>query len=92
MHQDAVLTVPEGLENIGFSNRCQVQGLYKPKRAFTLQAHPEFDQLVMENLLNSRHQMGIFNDVVFQEASARCNNAHDGLRVAGAIWKFLLES
>lgn len=56
-----------------------------------MQAHPEFTADVMQDLLESRHKSGLFSDDLFSDASARSGKEHDGLRVARAIWTFLLK-
>lgn len=91
MHQDAVLSIPDGCENLGCSERCGIQGLYRKGSIFTMQAHPEFTADVMQDLLESRHKSGLFSDDLFSDASARSGKEHDGLRVARAIWTFLLK-
>lgn len=40
-HQDAVYSVPEGVENVGSSDKCEIQGLFS-KWILTFQGHPEF--------------------------------------------------
>lgn len=91
MHQDAVLSLPDGFQNLGSSPRCKIQGLYRDKRVLTVQSHPEFDEFIMNSLITTRHDMGIFNDEDFEEASSRAANQHDGPFVASVIWKFLLD-
>lgn len=91
MHQDAVLSMPDACENLGSSERCGIQGLYRKASVFTTQAHPEFTEDVMQDLLDSRHESGVFDDDLYRDASARSGKEHDGLRVARAIWTFLLE-
>ncbi|KAL1864989.1 hypothetical protein VTK73DRAFT_5539 [Phialemonium thermophilum] len=91
MHRDAVLSLPAGLQNLGYSANCGIQGLYQEKRVLTVQAHPEFDEFVMSHLLRARHELGVFDDEMFEEAFSRADLAHDGLFVAAVIWRFLLE-
>lgn len=91
MHQDAVLSIPDRCENLGYSERCGIQGLYRKGSVFTVQAHPEFTEDVMQDLLDSRHESGVFNDDMFRDASSRSGKEHGGLRVSRAIWTFLLE-
>ncbi|OAA64734.1 Glutamine amidotransferase type 1 [Niveomyces insectorum RCEF 264] len=92
MHRDAVLSLPDGLENLASSPACGIQGLYLDKRILTLQAHPEFDEFIMMSLLEARHDLGIFDDVVFNEAVPRAAARHDGSYVSSVIWKFLLDA
>jgi GMP synthase-like glutamine amidotransferase len=91
MHRDAVLSLPPGCQNLGTSPRCGIQGLYVPQRVFTVQAHPEFDESIMSALLSARHDLGVFDDNVFEEGYARAPNKHDGLLVASVVWQFLLD-
>ena len=90
MHRDVVLTLPSGVENLGSSPRCDIQGLYLANRVFTVQAHPEFNDYIMDRLLERRHAQGVFDDAFYGEAAQRSKLQHDGVLVATAIWKFLL--
>lgn len=92
MHRDEVASVPEGLVCLGSSARCPVQGMYKPKAVLSLQAHPEFDGFIMEQILRTRRDQGIFGEEVFDEAVGRAGDAHDGAVVAGKIWDFFLDA
>ena len=90
MHQDIVAELPKGATNLGSSPVCEQQGFYIPHRVLTLQAHPEFNDFIMTNVLNKRHDQGIFNDEVFGSGMDRSAIPHDGLLVSKVIWKFLL--
>ncbi|KAG8409546.1 hypothetical protein J3459_017373 [Metarhizium acridum] len=92
MHRDEVASVPEGLVCLGSSPRCPVQGLYKPKSVLSLQAHPEFDGFIMEQILRTRHDQKIFGDETFDEVMRRSDNPHDGTMVAVKIWDFFLDA
>lgn len=92
MHRDEVATVPEGLICLGSSPRCPVQGLYKPKSVLSLQAHPEFDDFIMTEILHVRHNQKIFNDDMFSEALTRSGNSHDGVLISTKIWNFFLDA
>ncbi|KAM0556943.1 hypothetical protein ACHAPJ_005619 [Fusarium lateritium] len=90
MHRDAVLEVPEGLVSLGSSSRCEVQGLYKPGRVISFQAHPEFDDFIMEEIMESRYAQKIFSKEMYEEGISRARAAHDGVLVSAKIWEFLL--
>lgn len=90
MHQDIVAELPKGAINLGSSPVCEQQGFYIPHRVLTLQAHPEFSEFIMDNLLNIRHAQGIFTDEVFGSGMERKAITHDGPLVSKVIWKFLL--
>ncbi|CAI6098761.1 unnamed protein product [Clonostachys chloroleuca] len=90
MHRDAILEVPQGALNLGSSPRCEIQGLYKPGRVLSFQAHPEFDSEIMSEILKMRHSQNIFNDSMYEDGSSRANKKHDGVVVSALIWKFVL--
>ncbi|KAM0336558.1 hypothetical protein ACHAPQ_004051 [Fusarium lateritium] len=91
MHRDAVLEVPEGVVSLGSSSRCEVQGLYSPGRILSFQAHPEFDDFIMEEIMQSRYALQILSKEMYEEGITRARADHDGLLVAAKIWEFLLE-
>lgn len=91
MHRDIAFTYPEGVEVLGSSPVCKVQGMYQPKRLLTVQGHPEFNQEIMEEILDTRHATGIFNDEAYEEHMKKVALKHDGVVVAQAFLRFLLE-
>lgn len=91
MHRDIVHDVPEECINLGYSPRCDVQGLYIPKRLFTVQGHPEFNEYIMSRVVEMRHEQKIFDVETFQDGMSRAGKPHDGQIVGAAICKFLLE-
>ncbi|CEI60503.1 hypothetical protein FVEN_g10005 [Fusarium venenatum] len=90
MHRDAVLEIPEGLVSLGSSSKCEVQGLYKPGRIMSFQAHPEFDDFIMEEIMKARYEQKIFSQEMYEEGITRARAAHDGVLVSAKIWEFLL--
>ena len=62
-----------------------------PGKVITVQGHPEFTEEIVRELLETRHQQGIFSDEVFGEAEARVGGKQDGVLVAGAMLRFLVE-
>lgn len=91
MHRDIVCDYPSGVEELGSSPKCRVQGMYIEGRVITVQGHPEFNQGIVTELLESRHQMGIFDDATYEDGMARVDKAQDGVVVAKAFLRFLLE-
>ena len=91
MHQDIVYRYPPTVEHLGNSPRCEVQGMYEKGRLITVQGHPEFNEEIMRELLESRHAQGVFGDDVYQDGMDRVANHHDGVAVSRAFVKFLLE-
>ena len=91
MHRDCVFYYPEGVEDLGSSPVCRVQGMYSPKHLITVQGHPEFNQEIMTEIIETRHAAGIFDDQAFEEHMKKVALPHDGLVVSQAFLKFLLE-
>jgi len=91
MHRDVVYTYPSQVEQLGSSPLCDVQGMYIKNRLITVQGHPEFTKEIVTELLESRHKAGVFDDTMYEDGIARVGNRHDGVAVARAFLKFLLE-
>jgi len=91
MHRDIVFEYPDGVEALAYSDRCQVQGMYARGKVITVQGHPEFNQEIVTELLESRHAVGIFDDGMFKDGMDRVGKRHDGVAVSKAFIKFLLE-
>ncbi|RMD41328.1 hypothetical protein DV735_g3793, partial [Chaetothyriales sp. CBS 134920] len=91
MHRDIVFYSPEGVEVLGSSPACKVQGMYAPGRLFTVQGHPEFSQEISCEILSSRHDVGVFDDEAYEEYTERASLPHDGLQISQAFIKFLLD-
>ncbi|MCJ1362635.1 hypothetical protein MMC16_001741 [Acarospora aff. strigata] len=102
MHRDVVSTIPSAPSNptteptatvqlLGSSPRCPIQGLYIPHQLLTVQGHPEFTAEIVRELLETRHEQGIFDDKVFAEAMTRVGKEHDGVVVAKAFLRFLMD-
>ena len=91
MHKDLVYHYPHGVEALGSSGPCEVQSMYIAKRAITVQGHPEFTEDIVAELLEMRREQGIFSDEVYRDAMARVGEPHDGVLIAQAFLKFLIE-
>ncbi|KAI9732379.1 MAG: hypothetical protein M1834_001587 [Cirrosporium novae-zelandiae] len=91
MHRDIVYEYPEGVQDLGESDRCKVQAMYVPRKFISVQGHPEFNGEIMNELLESRHAQGIFDDKTFEDSMGRAKNHHDGVAVAAAFLRFLLD-
>jgi GMP synthase-like glutamine amidotransferase len=91
MHRDIVFEYPEGVEQLGSSPRCSVQGMYIKNRLISVQGHPEFNEQIVRELCEARHDQVIFSDEVYQDALPRIASKHDGVEVAEGFLRFLLE-
>lgn len=82
IHQDQVNpnSLPDDFINVGRSELCEIQGVYKRGRVFTLQGHPEFDAEVMVEF--GKPILGT------EEVQA---GPDDSMYAAHAILKFLCE-
>ncbi|KAG9956698.1 hypothetical protein KCU61_g9633, partial [Aureobasidium melanogenum] len=89
MHRDIVLDVPPGVTNLGYSERCGVQGLYKPGRLLSIQAHPEFNGDIMSTILAARYQQKILTETEYSDANERACIQHDGAQVADIMLEML---
>jgi GMP synthase-like glutamine amidotransferase len=91
MHRDVVFERPEGVEALGGSPRCLVQDMYKKGKFISVQGHPEFHEAIVSYLVTMRNKQGIFNDAEAKDALDRVGKHHDGIPVAKAFLRFLLE-
>ncbi|TID25771.1 GMP synthase [Venturia nashicola] len=91
MHKDIVYGYPSGTEELGETDICLNQGMYIKNKIITVQGHPEFTHDIVEEILKSRHEMGIFTDEMFEDAMRRLPDHDDGVVVAQAVFRFLLE-
>jgi GMP synthase-like glutamine amidotransferase len=91
MHRDVVFEYPEGVEALGGSPRCLVQGMYKKGGFISVQGHPEFTEAIVSYLVRMRNKQGIFNTEEAKDALDRVGNPHDGVAIAKAFLRFLLE-
>lgn len=91
MHRDVVYAYPAGVEELGYSPVCKVQGMYSSKRLITVQGHPEFNEEIMTEIIETRHSTGIFDDEAYKEHMGKVSKPHDALIVSKAFLKFLLD-
>ncbi|KAL6709999.1 hypothetical protein ACN47E_009790 [Coniothyrium glycines] len=91
MHKDIVFEYPPDVEKLGASPRCLVQGMYKKGKLISVQGHPEFNEGIVTYLVKMRAEQGIFEDFQARDALERVGNHHDGVTIAKAFLRFLLE-
>ena len=91
MHRDAVHDFPDGVEALCSTPLCKNHGMYKKGKLITVQGHPEFDGESMNWLLDKRHEQGLFDDELYANAKPRAGVKDDGVLVAQAFLRFLLE-
>ena len=91
MHRDHVVGVPEGARLLASTDVCENQGFIIPGTVMTVQGHPEFTTDIMEELLESRRAIGLFNDELYGSGVER-NKVDDGLFIAQAFYRFLSQA
>ncbi|PWY84845.1 class I glutamine amidotransferase [Aspergillus heteromorphus CBS 117.55] len=91
MHQDIAYGYPSEVISLGASPKCAVQGMYIPGKLITVQGHPEFREDIMTELITLRTATGLFNKEQSEDAMSRAGIEHDGVAIAGAFLKMLLE-
>lgn len=91
MHRDIVFEYPKGVEELGYTEKCKVHSMYIAKRLITVQGHPEFNEDIMVEILKARHANGLFNKETYEDGTSRADKYHDGVVIAQAFLKFLLE-
>ena len=69
-HQDQVTVRPEGAEVIGSNAFCENAMLVYGKKAFTIQAHPEYNDDFISGLIRTRGR-GKVPDPLLEDAEAR---------------------
>jgi GMP synthase-like glutamine amidotransferase len=90
MHRDVLPRYPPAVEKLGYSDRCNVQGIYIKNRVLTVQGHPEYSADIARGFLE-RRRGSLLDDATYEDGRNRVDNPHDGLTVAAAFLRFLLE-
>ncbi|KAL8756380.1 MAG: hypothetical protein Q9184_004521 [Pyrenodesmia sp. 2 TL-2023] len=91
MHKDIVFDYPVGVQPLGSTSLCKVQGMFVPRRVMTVQGHPEFTEEILVEILEVRHEQGVFGDQMYEEAMKRVGRRHDGVMVGKRFVEFLLD-
>lgn len=91
MHRDMIYEQPAGVDELAYTNKCSIHAMYVPKKFITVQGHPEFNEEIVKEIMETRRKAGIFDEDEFKEAIERADKYHDGVVVAQAFLKFALE-
>ena len=65
--------------------------MYVKDRLITVQGHPEFNGDIESELLQRRHDQGIFDKEMYDEGMSRVRDSHDGTTVGATFIRFLLD-
>ncbi|KAK3900530.1 hypothetical protein C8A05DRAFT_45647 [Staphylotrichum tortipilum] len=90
MHRDQVFGLPPNAELLASTDACANHGFLIPERVITVQGHPEFTAAIMREILDLRHDTGLFPEELYRAGLARNGDHHDGVLIAQAFLKFLL--
>jgi GMP synthase-like glutamine amidotransferase len=92
MHRDIVTKLPEypGIQSLGSSDVCAVQGMYVPGKLMSVQGHPEFTSDIVTEIVETRTATGIFTPELSEDAMRRVKNPHDGIEIGVAYLEFIL--
>lgn len=85
-HQDQVISPPEGAQIVARNDFCAHAALLYPGHGFSVQAHPEFEDGVIQGLIDHRGP-GVVPDSLLQQAQAGLGRA-DSTPVADRIMQF----
>ena len=89
-HQDQVVRRPEGAEVIACNDFCENAALVYGDRAFTVQAHPEFDDTFIRGMLEKRAP-GLVPDPLIAAAAGRVAEEKSSPLLAAKIADFFLK-
>lgn len=89
-HQDQVVEPPKGATPIAGNAFCQNAALIYGKRAFTVQAHPEFDAAFIADLAEQRGR-GVVPDELLNAALDQLDQPIDNAILAQQIGTFFKE-
>ncbi|MBU3030572.1 type 1 glutamine amidotransferase [Paracoccus marinaquae] len=90
-HQDQVVTIPREAEVAGRNEFCEHAALVYGDRAFTVQAHPEFDDAFIQGLMETRAR-GVVPQDVLDRAAARMGEAKGSAGIADRIETFFKQA
>jgi GMP synthase-like glutamine amidotransferase len=91
MHRDIIDGMPSDAELLASTDKCANHGMYKQGKYITVQGHPEFTRDIVEEILETRRKAGIFPDDVFEDGMRRLKDHDDGVVIAQAFLRFLLD-
>ncbi len=89
-HQDQVVTRPASAEVVACNNFCENAALLYGRNAFTVQAHPEFGDQMIDSLTKLRGP-GVVPDPILAEAQANLGKTNENQKLALQIARFFQE-
>lgn len=89
-HQDQVTVRPVDAQVVASNDFCENAALVYGDRAFTVQAHPEFEASFIDGLIRTRGR-GVVPDDQLEAAAATLDQPTDNARLAEQIARFFRE-
>ena len=86
-HQDQVVTAPHGAKVVARNEFCENAALLYDDRAFTIQAHPEYDPGFIEGLIDHRGK-GVVPDTLLADAKGKLATPLHDKTIAAQIAAF----
>ena len=90
-HRDQVTELPPTAERVACNEFCENAALVYGDRAFTVQAHPEFNDDFVEGLMKTRGK-GLVPDALMAEAGSRLGGANSSAAIADRIADFFKQT
>jgi GMP synthase-like glutamine amidotransferase len=90
-HRDIVTGGVPGNQPLAYTDMCEHQTLYRPKRFISVQGHPEFSEAITREILIRRNESKVVNDEDYSDAMQRVADSHDGVLIAKTFLRFLRE-
>ncbi|MDG2036938.1 MAG: GMP synthase, partial [Luminiphilus sp.] len=87
-HQDQVMTMPPGAQQIATSDHCEVAGMTLGEHILTFQGHPEFMPEYSREIMSLRHDL-IGAERVAEGLASLEARQHEGDRVARWMLDFI---
>jgi GMP synthase (glutamine-hydrolysing) len=89
-HQDQVIEPPRGAETVASSDFCAHAALLYPRKAYSVQPHPEFDDAFVQGLIEKRGP-GVVPDAQLKAADEALGTALDREALAHQFATFFRE-
>ncbi len=87
MHQDQVITLPEGAETLMSDDFCQIAAFHIGKQVLCFQGHPEFTNEVVGAIIN--HREDSIGKSTAEDGRRSLAGQHDGAVIGNVITNFL---
>ncbi|KAH8649023.1 class I glutamine amidotransferase-like protein [Xylariales sp. PMI_506] len=92
IHSEEIVVnrLPPGWISMGVTEKCAVQGLFEPGRVLTYQGHPEFDENIVDVLLQVLYKNGSIDLETHDEALSLLDRYSTSTLAAEVAARFLL--